>query len=165
MWLATTIMFSIFRCTILLLWICKKSFSFLHFSYNGSFPINESNLDSHNNPYSFYVWALQSCSPPWDTRYWCFRFVGKAFHSTIFLIIENHLLNVPNLDSYNNLHSFCDCILHSCSPLWDIRYWCFGFARKAFYSTIFFIIKVHLWNVANLDSYNNLPSLCDWQYN
>ena len=29
---------------------------------------------------------------------------------------------------------------------WDTRYWCFGFARKAFLSIIFLIINVHSWN-------------------
>ena len=53
----------------------------------------------------------------------------------------------------------------SCSSLWDARYWCFGFARKAFLFIIFLIIKVHLRNETNLDTYNNLHSVFYWQNN
>ena len=57
----------------------------------------------------FFLLALQSCSPYWDTRYWCSRFATKAFLSTIFLIIKLHSWNDINLDTHNNLHSFCSC--------------------------------------------------------
>ena len=97
-----------------------------------------------------------------DTRHCFFGFARKAFLSTIFLIIKLHPWNKSNLDSHNNLHSFCDWALQSCSPHWDTWNWCFPFARKAFHSTIFHIIKVHSWNVSNLDSRNNLHSLCNW---
>ena len=109
-----------------------------------------------------FVMALQSCSPHWDTQYWCFGFARKAFLSTIFLIIKVHPWNDSNLDSHNNLYSFSDSAQQSCSPRWNTRYWCFGFARKAFLSAIFPIIKVHLWKELNLDSHNNLHSFHNW---
>ena len=78
------------------------------------------------------LWALQSSSPYWDTRYWCFRFARKAFLSTIFPIINVHPWNQSNLDTHNNLHFFLLWVLQSCSVHWDTRYWCFGFVRKVF---------------------------------
>ena len=51
-----------------------------------------------------------------------------------------------------------------CSPHWDIGSWCFGFARKAFISTIFIVINVHLWNETNLGTHNNLHSYCSGPY-
>ena len=50
--------------------------------------------------------------------------------------------------------------LKSCSHLWDTWYWCFGFSRKAFLSTIFLTIKVHSWNETKLDTRNNRHSFC-----
>ena len=101
----------------------------------------------------------------WNTWYWCFRFARKAFLFTIFLIIKVYLWNEANLDSHNNLHSFCDCVLQSCSPHWDIRYWGFGLSRKTFLSTVFLIVKVNLRNDTKLDTCNNLYSFYYWHYN
>ena len=70
-------------------------------------PWNESNLDTHNNLHFFLLWALQSCSPYWDTWYWCFGVARKAFLFTVFLIINVHPRNKSNLDAHNNLHCFC----------------------------------------------------------
>ena len=141
---------------------CFLSIIFLIIKVRSS---NDSNLDSCNNLYSFCDWALQSCLPYYDTRYWVFGFLGKAFFSTISCIIKVHPWNELDLDSHNNLHSFCDWGLKSCSPHWDTRYWCFGFARKAFIFTIFRIIKVHPWNESNLDTSNNLYSFYYRHYN
>ena len=55
--------------------------------------------------------------------------------------------------------------LQSRSPHWDTRYWCFGFVRKVFLSTIFLIIIVYPWNETKLDTRNNLYSLSYWYYN
>ena len=55
--------------------------------------------------------------------------------------------------------------LQSCPPYWDTRYGGFGFARKAFLSTIFPIMKFHPWNEANLDTHNELQSFCYQHYN
>ena len=102
--------------------------------------------------------ARQSSSYHWDTRYWRFGFVANAFLSFIFLIIKVYSWNETNMDTHNNLYSFCYWALQSCSPHWDTRYWAFRFARKAFFSTIFLIINVHPWNETNLDARNNLHS-------
>ena len=50
--------------------------------------------------------------------------------------------------------------LQSCSSYWDTWYLYFGFARKAFLSTIFLIIVIHPWNKLNLDTLNNLHYFC-----
>ena len=55
----------------------------------------------------FLLWALQTCSPHWDTQYWCFGFARKASLPTIFLIIKVYLWNETNMDTHNNHHSFC----------------------------------------------------------
>ena len=52
------------------------------------------------------LWAPQSSSPHWDTRYRYFGFERKGFLSTIFLVINVHPWNKRNLDTYYNLHSF-----------------------------------------------------------
>ena len=161
-----------------------------------------------------FVMALQSCSPHCDPWSWCFGFARKAFLSTNFSIINDHPWNETNLDTRNNLYSFCYWhyyhVLHigmhdlggldlqeklffplfslqlmfiremrqtwiliiisiifvmalqSCSPCWDRRSWCFGFARKAFLSTIFITINGHPWNVTNLDTHNNLLFFLLW---
>ena len=46
--------------------------------------------------------------------------------------------------------------LQSCSAHRDTRFSYFGFARKAFLSTIFLVINVHPWNETNLDTQNNI---------
>ena len=97
--IGTTIIFLPLGYTILMLWICKKTFSLHHFLYNYVHPWNESNLDTAKNLYSFCYSALQSCSPHWHTRYWCFGFARKAFISTIFLEINIHLWNETNTDA------------------------------------------------------------------
>ena len=53
------------------------------------------------------LWTRQLCSPHWDTWYWCSGFARKASLSTIFLIIKIHQSNETNLDTHNNLYSFC----------------------------------------------------------
>ena len=89
--LGTTIMFSLFGYTILMLWLSKKSYSFHRFHYNQSSLWNETNLDTYYNLHSFCYWALQSCSPYWDTGYWCFDLARKSFLSIIVLIIKVRL--------------------------------------------------------------------------
>ena len=126
---------------------------------------NETNLDSHNNLRFYCGCAPQSCPPYWDTRYWCFGFAKNVFLSTIFLIIKVHPWNEINMDTHNTLHSFYCWALQLYSPHWDTWYWCFDLAEKAFFSTIFFKIKVHMWSETNLDFHNNLHSFCDWHYN
>ena len=106
------------------------------------------------------LWALQSCYPHWDARHWCFGLTRKGFPSIIFLIIKVYPSNESNMDSYENLHSFCDGALQSCSSHWDAWYWHFGFGKKAFLSAMFLIIKVYSWNESNLDSHSNLHSFC-----
>ena len=66
------------------------------------------------------------------------------------------------MDTHNNLYSFCYWALQSISSYWYTRYWCFGFARKAFLSIIFLVIKIHLWNQTNMDTCNNCYSFCYW---
>ena len=53
--------------------------------------------------------------------------------------------------------------LQSCSLHWDTRYWCIGFARKVFLSTISLIINVH--PESNLDNRKNPYSFCYGHYN
>ena len=111
------------------------------------------------------LWALQSCSPHCETWYWCFRLARKAFHSTIFPIINVHLWNETNLDTHYYLHSFryghCDHVLqigeHDIDAL-DLQ-------EKILHSTIYPIINVHLWNERNLDTYYNLYSFRYGCYN
>ena len=55
--------------------------------------------------------------------------------------------------------------LKSCFPHWDTRYWCPGFARKAFLYTIFLIIKVDFWKKTNKDTQYNLHSFRNGHYN
>ena len=100
-----------------------------------------------------------------DRWHCCFEFARKAFLSIVFPIIKVRPRNMSNWDSHNNLHSFYDWALQSCSPHWDTRNWCFGFAWKAFHSTIFHIVKVHVWDKANIDTRNNLHSFCYRHYN
>ena len=88
----------------------------------------------------------------------------KSFFFAIFIIINVHPWKETNLDSHNNLYFFL-MGTQSCSSHWDTRYWCFRFTRITFFSTIFLIMKVHLWNETNLDAHNNLHSLCYWHYN
>ena len=51
------------------------------------------------------------------------------------------------------------------SPHWDARYWCFGFARKAFLSSILLINNIHPWNKTNLDTHYNVYSFHYGHYN
>ena len=67
--------------------------------------LNRTNLDSRNNLYFFVIGHFTFSSL--GTRYWCFSLARKAFLSTIFLIIKVYPSNKINLDSRNNLHSFC----------------------------------------------------------
>ena len=71
-------------------------------------PWNDTNLDTRNNLYSFSFWVIQSSSLHWDTWYWRFDLIRKAFLPTIILIIKVYLWNETNLDARNNLHSFWD---------------------------------------------------------
>ena len=133
MQLGNIIRFSTLGYTILMFRICKKSFFPMIFFIIKVWPTNEPNMDSHNNMHSFHVWALQSCFAYWDTWYWWLYFGRKTFCSTIFLIVEVHLWYVSNLDTHNNIYSFCYWHDNHCSPHWDTQYGCFGFARKAFF--------------------------------
>ena len=63
-----------------------------------------------------------------------------------------------NFDSCNNLLFHCDCALEPFRQHWHTEYWCFEFARNAFYSTIFLIINFYPRNERNLDAHNNLIS-------
>ena len=103
--LGNIIRFSILGYTILMLYTCKKAFLSMIFLKIKVCPSNVSNLDSHNKLQSFYDWALQSCSLYYDTWYWCFGFARKAFHSTVFLVINVYPWNERNLDTHYNLHS------------------------------------------------------------
>ena len=125
-------------------------------------PSIETNHNSRNHLYSFGDWVLLSCSPLWDTWYWCFGSIRENFLSTIFCRIKVHPSNETNLYSHNNLHFFV--IGHyNHVPLIGIHdISVFGLARKTLLSIIFFIIKVCLSNEINLDSYNNLYFFCDW---
>ena len=115
--------------------MATKSFVSINFLIINVHPWNKSNLDSYNNLHSFCDWAPQSSSPHWDTRCWCFDLAKESFLSIIFLIIKIHSWNETNMDTRNNLCSFFLHALQSCSPRWDIWYWCFGLARKAFFPT------------------------------
>ena len=89
----------------------------------------------------------------------------KSFFSTIFYKVKVHLSTKTNNDSRNNVYSFCDWALQSCSSHWNTQYWCFGFARKAFFFTIFLIINVHLWDATNSNTHYNLFSYSYGHYN
>ena len=104
--MGTTIIFLVFGYTILMLWICKKTFFVHHFLYNYVLLWNKSNLDTRNNLHSFFLWALQSCFLYPNTQYWCFGFTRKAFLFTIFRIINVYLWNTTNLGTNNNLYFF-----------------------------------------------------------
>ena len=65
----------------------------------------------------------------------------KSYSSHHFIIIKVHPWNVSNMDSHNYLHFFCTWALQLYSTNSDTWYWCFGFAWKAFHSTIFLISK------------------------
>ena len=67
--------------------------------------------------------------------------ISFSFHN--FHIIKVHPPNVAILDSWNNLHFFCDLARQLCSSHWETWYWCFGFAKKVFPCIISLIIKVH----------------------
>ena len=104
--MGATIMFFTLGHVKLVPWICRKSFSSYHFPYNQN---SSMKWDKHGHSYYFplfLLFALQSCSPLRDTRYWCFGFARKAFPSTILLIINVHPWKVSNLDTLNNPHSF-----------------------------------------------------------
>ena len=126
-----------------MLWICKKSFSFHHFSYNQSLSTNESNLTLIIINILFLLRHYNHILSIGYTILMLLRICKKSFSFHHFLVIKVHMWNVWNLDSHNNLHFFCDWALQSCSSRWDTRYWCFGLAREAFLSIDFLIIKVH----------------------
>ena len=87
----------------------------------------------------------------------------KSIISIVFLVITVHPWNESNLDTRNNLHSFCYGHYNHVLCI-STRYWYFGFARKAFLSTIFVIINVHSLNESNLDICNNLYCFCYGHY-
>ena len=89
----------------------------------------------------------------------------KNFFSTIFLIIKIHPWNELNLDTRNNIHSFCYGHYNRVYVIGIHDIEAFGFARKAFLSNIFLITKVHPWNERNKSAHNNLHSSCYWHYN
>ena len=104
--MGTTNIFSPLGCMILMLCVCKKSFSFCHFPCNYYSSMKWDKLGCSLQSLFFSLWALQSCSPHWDTRSWCFRFARKGFLSTIFIIINVHPWNESNMDARNYLYSF-----------------------------------------------------------
>ena len=56
--IGATIMFSSLWYTILMLWICKESFSFHHSHIIKVHLWNKTNLDTHNNRHSFCYWHI-----------------------------------------------------------------------------------------------------------
>ena len=121
-------------------------------------------MDTNNNLHSFCYWHYNYVLRI-GNMILCFRVARKGFLSTIFLVINVHQWNETDLDTCINVHFFLFWALQSCSPHWETWYLCFGFVRQAFFLTIFLIIKGHLWNETNLDTYNNLHSICYYHYN
>ena len=91
-------------------------------------------------------------------------FARKTFLFTIFLKIKVHPRIETNLDTRNNLHSFCYW-QYNHDPYIGYMILMFGFARKAFLSTIFLKIKIHPSNETNLGTHNNLHSFCYGHFN
>ena len=99
--IGTKIMFTLLRCTILMLWISRKSFSFHHFPCNESLSMKCNKLRySEQSPF-FSLWELQPCSPHCDTWYWCFGFARQVFCHH-FPYNKVHSWNETNLDTHNN---------------------------------------------------------------
>ena len=100
--MGTTIMFSSLGCTILMVWICKKSFFCTIFHIINVLPWNESDLDTYNNLHSFcyghYNHALLIGIHDIDLQ--------EKLFSLIFHIIKVHPWNESNLDTRKNLYSF-----------------------------------------------------------
>ena len=85
----------------------RKAFLSTIFLIINFHPWTETNVDNCNNLHFFWLWALQSCCPYLDTRYWRSGFARKDFFSTIFLMLKVHSWNKMNQDTCNNLHFFC----------------------------------------------------------
>ena len=113
----------------------------------------------------FLLWVWQSCSPLWDTRYWCFGFARKTFVYTIFPIINVHMQNETNLDTQNNIHSFRCGHYNHVLPIRIHDTDALGLQEKLFFPPFFLIIIVHLWNETNLDTHYNLHSFRNGHYN
>ena len=60
--IGTTIMFPLLGYTIVMLWICKKSFRSTIFPVINFHPGNKTNLDTHNSLYSFCYWHYNQVS-------------------------------------------------------------------------------------------------------
>ena len=128
--MGATILFSTLGYTILMLWICEKTFLSTIFLTINVLPQNESNLDTRNNLQSFCYGHDNHVLHSW------IGFATKTFIDTIFLIINVYPWNESNFDTHNNLNSFhCghyNHILHI--RIHDIH--ALDLARKAFLSTI-----------------------------
>ena len=85
----------------------RKAFpSAIFLIFNGR-PWNGTNHDTCNNLHFFCYGHYNHVLHIANTRYWCFGFVGKAFRSTIFPIINYYPWDETNLDSRNNPYCFC----------------------------------------------------------
>ena len=111
------------------------------------------------------LWALQSCSSHWNTWYQCFGLARKAFHSTIFLIINVYSRNEANFDARDSFHSLYYRRYNHVLLITTQDIDALDFPRKVFPSTIFLIINVYPWNETNLATRNNRHSLCYRHHN
>ena len=69
-------------------------------------PLDDIDMDSHNNLDHFHDW-LHKLILHCDTQHWSSSFTRKTI-SSFFLSIKIHLSNGTNMASHNNLHSFRD---------------------------------------------------------
>ena len=107
--IGTAIVFSTLWYMVLMLWICKKGFSSLHFPYNQSSSVKwwiEANFDTRNNLrcFSYGHWNYVLLIGIDDTELWI---CNRSFPFHIFLIRKIHPCNEINLDTHNNLRYFC----------------------------------------------------------
>ena len=103
--IGTTILFSTLGYTILMLWVCKKSFFSINFLIIEVHPWNETNLDTSNNLYSCSYWHYNHVLHIRIHGIDALDLQDKLFFP--FRVINVDLWNETNLDTCNNLHSFC----------------------------------------------------------
>ena len=100
------IVFPTLGYTILMLWICKKSFLSTVFLVINVLSWIRTNFDTHNNLLSFsqhgYNHVLYIGIHDVDVLD-----LQENLCLYHFLIIKVHLWNETNMDTHNNLHSFC----------------------------------------------------------
>ena len=123
------------------------------------------NLHTHNNLHSFCYCTTIMFPILGYMIFMLWIYKKKAFLSTILLKINVHLWNETNLNSHNNLHSFCyghyNHVLHIEIPDIDAL----DLQGKLFFFLIFLIIKIHPWNKTNLDTHNIFHSFGYGHYN